>query len=261
MSVFLKKFLVVVSNTFFRIIMTMVLILSTMLLLRVNKSVVAFAKEVDDVGKLSEKVDVDLPKFKVAIGTEYVSSYSKKIQEKQQESKFVTASTSTDTEYPIGWIEDFNGLMITLQKIFPEGSYWNSREQSLWMSKNIFNVSNTPCNHSLDGELYCNTYNGRSDEVYPYESSSVQCRGFASMLSDLVFGEDAEVRVFEDYDEIRIGDQARIDGDYHTVFIIDKTDDYVIVAECNRNLENCQINWGRKILREDLTGWYITRWE
>ena len=106
--------------------------------------------------------------------------------------------------------------------------------------------------HNEYGERYCNAYYGKSDDVYPYEATSVQCRGFASLLSDLVFGEDAPVRVFENYDELRIGDQARIDGDYHSVFIIDKTDEYVIVAECNEDLKSCKISWGRKIMREDM---------
>ena len=39
-----------------------------------------------------------------------------------------------------------------------------------------------------------------------------------------------------------------------------KTDDNVIVAECNADYETCMISWGRKIMREDLQGYYITRW-
>ena len=33
---------------------------------------------------------------------------------------------------------------------------------------------------------------------------------------------------------------------------IDKTDEYVIVAECNEDLKSCKISWGRKIMREDM---------
>ena len=178
--------------------------------------------------------------------------------------KYVIATHVMNGEYPDGWVENFNKKIIVLQQKFPIGKYWNNMSEcgfDLFNFGNIFSVTDIPCNHNLNGEYYCKTYEGSSDEAYPYYSTSVQCRGFASMLSDLIFGEDAPVHVFEDYDKLRIGDQARIDGDYHTVFIIDKTDDYVIVAECNSDLNTCQINWGRKILRENMSGWYISRWE
>ena len=75
-----------------------------------------------------------------------------------------------------------------------------------------------------------------------------------------IFGSDAAAERFYNYDSLRVGDQARIQGDSHTVFILEKTDDYVIVAECNADYETCMISWGRKIMREDLQGYYITRW-
>ena len=81
------------------------------------------------------------------------------------------------------------------------------------------------------------------------------------MLSDRIFGKDAPAKVFYNYDDIRLGDQARINNNSHTVFIIEKTDDYVIVAECNADYKTCIINWGRKIYRKNLNGFYITRWQ
>ncbi len=99
-----------------------------------------------------------------------------------------------------------------------------------------------------------------SDDAYVYKDTSTQCWGFASYLSDYIFGSDAAAERFYNYDSLRVGDQARIQGDSHTVFILEKTDDYVIVAECNADYETCMISWGRKIMREDLQGYYITRW-
>ncbi len=179
------------------------------------------------------------------------------IEETIQEDKYITASLVSKKEYPDEWLEDFNKKIIELQKEFPSGTYWNHAGSM----QDGNSVTNTPCNHSKDGELYCNSYHGNSDNAYDKKMTSVQCLGFASMLSDKVFGTDAEATRFENYDDIRIGDQARINNNSHTVFIIDKTDDYVVVAECNADYKTCIINWGRKIPREKLKGWYITRWK
>lgn len=177
--------------------------------------------------------------------------------------KYVISSQENAEDYPENWINDFNDKIIVLQNVFPNNKYWNHMGEEATNpgeTNNLYSVTDIPCDHSRYGEMYCNAHYGKSDELYPYKSTCSQCRGFASLLSDLIFGEDAPVRYFENYDELRIGDQARIDGDYHTVFIIDKTDEYVIVAECNSDLQTCQIQWGRKILRKDLSGWYISRW-
>ena len=179
------------------------------------------------------------------------------------ELNYITASIDSADKYPEGWLKNFNSKIIELQKLFPNDMYWNHMGKgplNPGEANDAYSVTSIPCNHWLYGEWYCNAYYGKSDEVYPYKSTSVQCRGFASLLSDYVFGEDAPVRVFENYDELRIGDQARIDCDYHSVFIIDKTDEYVIVGECNEDLQSCKISWGRKIMRENMSGWYVTRW-
>ena len=185
------------------------------------------------------------------------------IENEYDDENYIIASLDTTDKYPENWINSFNNRIIILQNIFQTGKYWNHMGQDATdpsETNNIFSVTDIPCNHYLYGEQYCNAHYGKSDEVYPYDATCSQCRGFASLLSDIIFGKDAPVRYFEDYDELRIGDQARIDGDYHTVFIIDKTDEYVIVAECNSDLQTCQISWGRKILRENMAGWYISRW-
>ena len=197
-----------------------------------------------------------------------------------------------DSDYPEGWIDEFNSNIYELQNIFINGKYWNHMVSDEEILKNAIrdkvlsgeisddgeyritesspekdtiisymSVTDIPCNHPLYGEEFCNVYNGKSTEAYHYESISNQCWGFASLLSDLIFGVDAPIYRFTEYDKLRVGDQARILNDNHTVFIIDKTDEYVIVAECNEDYDTCKIRWGRKIMRKDLDGWNITRWE
>ena len=172
---------------------------------------------------------------------------------------YITASKQNANLYPDGWIDKFNEIIIELQKQYPNGAYWNHMGYDSSTQDNYKIVTNTPCNHSINGEKYCNSYTGKADDGYPYHDKSIECLGFANLLSDMVFGKDAGVRTYYDYDEIKIGDLARINNNMHTVFIIDKTDDYIVVAECNADYKTCRINWGRKIPRDKVVGWFISR--
>jgi len=246
------------SNLFFRFLLCMILLLFGAAIVKLSNSCIAFAR-------IPDAYEINSKKIKRASDQSETSFVVDEdvIVVNLNEKKYIVANKNTSNKYPKNWIGNFNKKILVLQKIFPSGKYWNHMGQDATNPKesnNIYSVTDIPCNHYENGEIYCNAHYGKSDELYPYEATCSQCRGFASMLSDFIFGKDAPVRYFEDYDELRIGDQARIDGDYHSVFIIDKTDEYVIVAECNSDLETCQINWGRKILRENMNGWYISRW-
>lgn len=166
---------------------------------------------------------------------------------------------ASDYQYPSGWLDSFSDKVEELKQMFPSGKYWNHMDVESDGTDYLM-VTDIPCNHTENGEAYCNLYNGMSDDAYVYKDTSTQCWGFASYLSDYIFGSDAAAKRFYNYDSLRVGDQARIQGDSHTVFILEKTDDYVIVAECNDDYETCMISCGRKIMREDLQGYYITRW-
>ncbi len=196
------------------------------------------------------------------ISHNYLSKEQVKVVEKNVEQKvnYVTASKQNASAYPDGWIDKFNETIIELQKQFLNGAYWNHMGYDSATNDNYKIVTNIPCNHSVNGERYCNSYTGKADDGYPYHDKSIECLGFANMLSDMVFGKDADVRIYYDYDEIKIGDLARINNNMHTVFIIDKTDDYIVVAECNADYRTCRINWGRKISRDKVIGWFISRW-
>lgn len=209
---------------------------------------------------------VEVPKENVTTSTvkkeEKVTVTTEKTEQKKNNtstiknntSRYITASMSSANQYPEGWLEDFNNKIISLQKEFPKGYYWNHMGSTV----NSNSVTKTPCNNKVNGNKYCNEYQGKSTQACGF-SIGRQCAGFSSMLSDRIFGKNANARIFYNYDELKIGDQARINNNSHTVFIIDKTDDYVIVAECNADYKTCVINWGRKIPRSKLTGFYITR--
>lgn len=165
-----------------------------------------------------------------------------------------TTVTTSNFQYPDGWVNNFNTQIAKLKSEYPSGYYWNHAGGAANGS-----VTQTPCNHKAN-ENYCNTYQGKSNQACGF-SIGTQCAGFTSVLSDRIFGKDSPTRIFYNYDDIRIGDQARINNNSHTVFIIEKTDEYVIVTECNADYKTCVINWGRKIYRNNLKGFYITRWQ
>ena len=268
------------SNLFFRVLLCMIILMFGAMFVRFSNSMTSFGKNIDGYEinnpnayneNNNNKASNDAMHINLSENEDSISynNLLNKINTNQDmgielsETQYVTASFDNSNKYPENWISEFNEKIMILQTVFPDGKYWNHMGQKASNpneTNNIYSVTDIPCNHMKNGEKYCNAHYGKSDEVYPYKATCSQCRGFASLLSDLIFGEDAPVTYFENYDELRIGDQARIDDDFHSVFIIDKTDEYVVVAECNCDLETCKIQWGRKILREDMSGWYLSRW-
>ena len=157
--------------------------------------------------------------------------------------------------YNEDWMLWFREITDAMRKEFPDNAYWNH----IGKSADYLGVTNRACNHHDTGPIYCNRYTCASTNACGW-GYGTQCAGFAGLLSDRVFGSDAPVHIFYDYDAIRPGDQARINKDTHTVFILEKTDDYVVVAECNAGgMNDCKIAWGRQIPRNQLGGFYLTR--
>ena len=134
--------------------------------------------------------------------------------------------------------------------IFPADTYWNHKNGEKY---EYYAVTDKPCDHKdesdIDYDMKCNVYKGITNSVFPYSVRGAQCLGFASLCSDYIFGTDTPAWAFYDYDKVQVGDQARISNDTHSVLIIEKTDEYIIVAECNADYRTCKIAWGRKIKR------------
>lgn len=144
-----------------------------------------------------------------------------------------------------------------LENYFVDGTYWNhfgvdvtgmsDEEIALY-------TTDTPCAHSANGYEYCNVYNGVMAEYFPQYDYETQCLGFASLISDLIFGLDAPVTEFYDFDALRIGDHIRLADSEHSMIVteIDADADSVTVLEVNADYENCEITWGRTVTRDDL---------
>lgn len=146
-----------------------------------------------------------------------------------------------------------------LEDYFPNGMYWNHvgvDTSEMTADEIAMCVTDTPCNHSVYGYGNCNIYNGLMDDFFPQYEDETQCLGYASLISDLLFGYDAPITEFYDFDELRIGDHIRMGWYEHSMIVtdIDWDTDTITVTEVNVDYENCQISWGRQITRSELLG-------
>ncbi|MBE6731962.1 MAG: hypothetical protein E7564_09760 [Ruminococcaceae bacterium] len=139
--------------------------------------------------------------------------------------------------------------LLLLRDIFPHKAYWNSRGYDGEIASYL-NVAHQSCAHN-EGKYYCNTYNGKTRDFFPW-ANNIQCLGFASMISDFLFGKDAKFESFYDYEKLDVGDHIRLTQATHSMIVIEKKADYIKVVECNSNYNNCFINWDREISKEDL---------
>ncbi len=143
----------------------------------------------------------------------------------------------------------------SLKEKYPNGYYWNHVGCRVSKTQNVSGfVTNKPCNHEDEKDgiaSTCNYYIGR-DKIKGY-----QCWGFASLLSDKIFGK-AKYRMHKDFNKAKVGDHVRYKK--HSVIILEKYKKYVIVAECNYG-GTCAIKWGRKIKKSELKkAVYYTRY-
>lgn len=92
--------------------------------------------------------------------------------------------------------------MIAMKSRYPEGTKWTGENSYAWRG-GIFNVG-------------------------------YGCAGFAFLLSDAAFGE-LPARKIDDVrlENVRVGDILRINGNTHSVIVLEKTSDGVVVAEGN----------------------------
>ena len=132
--------------------------------------------------------------------------------------------------------EEAAATLESLRDTFPEGSYWNHVGVEDW---DEFTVTDSPCQHDLYWDAYCNTYTGGIQELFPQFEPMEQCLGFAALLSDLVFGEDAPVSTFTDYTQLRVGDNIRLELTEHSMVVLTVDGEGITVVECNSDYEHC----------------------
>lgn len=161
--------------------------------------------------------------------------------------------------------EHVSEKLSSLREQFPDGKYWNHMGQDIpWGDETPGIVTDIPCDHSAYGETYCNFYNGGMENLFSY-GSLCECLGFASFLSDQLFGVDAPFYVFNDPKKLRVGDHIRLREYEHSMTVAAISEEGVTVAEVNQNYEDCRISWSRTVSWEELYGlqWdseYISRY-
>lgn len=166
-------------------------------------------------------------------------------------------------EEPQPITEEAAATLESLRDTFPDGSYWNHMGLEEW---DEFTVTDIPCDHDLYWDTYCNSYTGGIQELFPQFEPMEQCLGFAALLSDLVFGEDAPVSTFTDYTQLRVGDHIRLELTEHSMTVLTVAEEGITVVECNRDYEHCRISWDRFLSWEELAAYSyemecITRYE
>ena len=75
------------------------------------------------------------------------------------------------------------------------------------------------------------------------------CVAFALICSDAAFGDLPVTSRHSDFDAVRVGDILRVNNDTHSVIVLERRSDSVIVAEGNYN---SSIHWGRELTRQQL---------
>ena len=137
-----------------------------------------------------------------------------------------TAETPTESEQPTGTVilpngmelndENVRSIIYDLKSQYPEGMHWTND----------------------------NSYTSNALRMVGYG-----CAGFALICSDAVFGDMPATGKHSNFDQIRVGDMLRVMNDTHSVVVLEKRADSVIVAEGNYNHS---IHWGREITRAEL---------
>ena len=101
---------------------------------------------------------------------------------------------------------------------------------------------------------------GGLGEVYSY---GYGCAGFVALVSDEAFGR-VPVRWLGEgewsFDSLRVGDILRVNGDRHSVIILEKYSDRVVVTEANYN---SSVHWGRVFTKANVlsqTDYVLTRY-
>lgn len=91
--------------------------------------------------------------------------------------------------------------------------------------------------------------NDNSYVCMPLYTIGYGCAAFALICSDAVFGSFPVSDTHSDFDRVKVGDMIRAYNDTHTVIVLEKKENSVIVAEGNYN---SSIHWGREISRKEL---------
>lgn len=178
------------------------------------------------------------------------------VSEKEEKEAEPTPEAATPTPAPTedpDPQEQAAEVLNRLRDVFPEGKYWNHMGVEDW---DEYTVTDTPCQHDVYGDTYCNGYYDSSvKDLWPQFDPLEQCLGFAALLSDMVFGKESPVTTFEDYTLLRVGDHVRLNLSEHSMVVLSVEEKGITVVECDSDYEHCRISWDRFISWDDLSAY------
>lgn len=116
----------------------------------------------------------------------------------------------------------------SFRSVYYEGMYWTNESENYVLSVPVYDES--------DGILYTMTGYG--------------CVAFCYRLSDAAFGKASARNVYRfSYDDVHIGDILRVNNNEHSVTVLEKYSDHVVLAEAN---VNSSVHWGRTMTRDEV---------
>lgn len=147
------------------------------------------------------------------------------------------------------------GQIVTfLYRAFVENDTRTTAPESVWeTAPSDGNVSQSTAAQILYGILDTYPEGSRWDIDSSYTSEPLKmaysgCAGFALYCSDLIFGDLPITDVHSDFDRIKVGDMVRDEAGRHTVMVLEKQENSIIVVEGNYN---GTVHWYREMYRTD----------
>lgn len=209
----------------------------------------------DNENSLSDEESTEEGNFSSLPSSQENESESETSSDSEESSPKISSDDNSDKVGTI-FSAEYANLTISskislLRSFFPSGYYWNShdfedtvKDESKYQA--AMHVSTVPCSN-FGNDFWCNAYNGITKRMFTYDGDNIQCLGFASMISDFLWGEEAPIYVSYDIDDIEVGDHIRFISLEHSVTVISKSETSIKVVECNRDYEDCLIEWDREI--------------
>lgn len=177
------------------------------------------------------------------------------------------AGTSTKDALQVVTKEDYSKLSaedIVVESV--SGNAVSITTEAAPTAQEVYNKLMAMKAHYPEGMFFDNScpaggYLFRGLQVTGINMYGYGCAGFAFILSDVAFG-DLPARTIEtfNWDGISVGDILRVNHNSHSVIVLEKFSDYVIVAEANYN---SSVHWGRKITKSQVENgftYYQTRY-
>ena len=145
------------------------------------------------------------------------------VEQPMEEARSIPDRAQTDLSE-----ETIRSKMLALKSSYPEGMKFNN---------------DTPFNSS-------NPYQAKGQLIDSISYTAKGCAAFALLLTDAAFGDLPffELRSFT-FEELRVGDVLRLNNNTHSVVILEKKANSVILAEGNYNNA---VHWGRELSRSEV---------